>query len=346
MSPDADESAMQLALAEAGRGIGLTAPNPPVGAVIMRDNLLLGKGFHQFSGGPHAEIEALTDASSQGHDVTGATIYITLEPCSTQGRTPPCVDALLASKLSRVVWGMRDPNPAHLGRAAALLTTAGIDVTTGVCETECREILRPFRKRVQTGLPWVIAKAGMSLDGRITRPASESQWLTSTAARADAMLLRSTCEAVVVGADTIRQDNPALTVRDPALRPGQAQPWRAILTRTGNLPPSFQVFTDSHRDRTLVFENQPFETVLRNLTARGVMSVLLEGGGLVHAAAFSGGLVDEVVFYVAPLISGLGRPVVDSAGFGGGSIPLQFVDFKQVGADLRIRALVKNEVPA
>jgi diaminohydroxyphosphoribosylaminopyrimidine deaminase/5-amino-6-(5-phosphoribosylamino)uracil reductase len=336
---------MQLALAEARLGIGLTAPNPPVGAVILRDSGLLGKGFHQKAGGPHAEIEALRDAAANGYDVSGATIYITLEPCSTHGRTPPCVEALLAAKLSRVVWGARDPNPAHAGRAEAILTNAGVAVTTGVLEAECREILRPFAKRITTGLPWVIAKAGMSLDGRITRPAGEGQWLTGPAARADAMLLRRTCEAVLVGAETIRQDDPSLTVRDPAHRPGQPEPWRVILTHSGNLPPTAQVFTDEHRDRTLVFRDQPFETVLLDLAARGVMSVLVEGGGQVLATAFSGGWVDEVVFYTAPLISGSGRPVVAANAFAGGSVALEFIDCQQIDKDIRIHALVKKEVP-
>ncbi len=345
LSP-ADESAMQLALVEARQGIGLTAPNPPVGAVILRDNMLIGRGFHRKSGGPHAEIEALRDATAQGHDLAGATIYITLEPCSTHGRTPPCIEALLTAKLARAVWGARDPNPAHQGRAEALLTNAGIAVTTGVLEEECLEMLRPFAKRITTGLPWVIAKAGMSLDGRITRPAGEGQWLTGPAARADAMLLRRSCEAVLTGAETIRRDNPSLTVRDPALRPGQEQPWRVILTKSGNLPPTARVFTDAHRDRTLVFRSQPFETVLRDLASRGVMSVLIEGGGQIHAAAFSGGWVDEVVFYAAPLISGTGRPVVEAAAYSGASVSLQIVDCKQVEDDIRIRALVKKEVPA
>jgi diaminohydroxyphosphoribosylaminopyrimidine deaminase / 5-amino-6-(5-phosphoribosylamino)uracil reductase len=335
---------MLSALAEARLGIGLTAPNPPVGALISRDGAVLGQGHHQKAGGPHAEIEALRAAAALGHDVSGATIFITLEPCSTAGRTPPCVQALIQAKLARVVWGARDPNPAHQGRAEALLLAAGISVITGVCETECQEILRPFTKHITTALPWVIAKAGMSLDGRITRPAGEGQWLTSPAARADAMLLRSTCEAVLVGAETIRRDNPSLTVRDPALRPGQPQPWRVILTKSGQLPPTARIFTDEDKDRTLVRRGQALETVFRDLASRGVLSVLIEGGGQVLASAFSGGWVDEVVFYIAPLISGSGRPVVEATAFSGASIPMQLIDSKQIEDDLRVRAFVKKEL--
>ena len=336
---------MQLALAQARRGIGLTAPNPPVGAVILRDGQVLGQGYHQKAGGPHAEIEALRAAAAAGQDVSGATIFITLEPCSTQGRTPPCVEALIAAQLARVVWGASDPNPAHEGRAEPILRAAGPAVTTGVCKMECEEILRPFAKRITTGLPWVLAKAGMSLDGRITRPAGEGPWITGPESRDDAMLLRSSCEAILAGAETIRQDNPALTVREPALRPGQVQPWRVILTKSGELPPAAKVFTDRHRDRTLVFREQLFENVLRDLAARGVISVLIEGGGQVLASAFSGGWVDEVVFYTAPLISGSGQPVVASSAFSGSSVELQFIDCKRVADDLRIHALVKKTAP-
>ena len=335
---------MQLALAQARQGIGLTAPNPPVGAVILRDEQVLGQGYHRKAGGPHAEIEALQDAEAAGHDVSGATIYITLEPCSTHGRTPPCVESLIAARVGRVVWGARDPNPAHEGRAESILLSAGLAVTTGVAEAECQAILRPFAKRITTGLPWVIAKAGMSLDGRITRPAGEGQWLTGPAAREDAMRLRSTCEAILAGAETIRQDNPSLTVRGDALRPGQPQPWRAILTKSGNLPPDATVFTDEYCGRTLVFRDQSFEIVLRDLAARGVMAVLIEGGGQILASAFSGGWVDEVVFYTAPMISGSGQSVVATTAFSGHSIKLQFVDCKQVEQDLKIHALVKPPI--
>lgn len=337
---------MALALVEARRGIGLTAPNPPVGAVILRDGNLLGKGWHRKAGGPHAEIEALRDAAAAGHEVRGATIYITLEPCSTHGRTPPCVEALIAAGLARVVWGARDPNPAHEGRAVHILENAGVAVTTGVRDAECREILRPFAKRITTGLPWVIAKAGMSLDGKITRPAGEGQWLTGPATREDAMRLRATCDAVLVGAETVRADNPELTVRSPVLHEGREQPWRVILTRSGNLPEEAKVFTDAHRERTLVFRDQPMEMVLRDLAQRGVMSVLVEGGGQVLAEAFSSGWVDEVVFYVAPLISGSGKAVVDPCVFPGSSVKLEIVDNQLVGQDIRIHALVKKEAGA
>lgn len=333
---------MRLALEEARRGLGLTSPNPCVGAVIVKDDVLLGTGWHRKAGGPHAEIEALrAAAAAHGSDAArGATAYVTLEPCSTTGRTPPCADALIAAGIARVVWGADDPNPQHAGRAAELLVTAGIAVTRGTLADECRDVIAPFAKLITTGLPWVIAKAGMSLDGRITRPAGEGRWITSEAARADAMRLRARCDAIVAGAETIRQDDPALTLRGPDVPAEKPQPWRVVLTRTGNLPPAAQIFTDEHRARTLVMQDRSLDDVLRDLASRGVMSVLIEGGGTILAAAFSAGVVDEAVFYTAPLIAGQGRPVVDASGFTRSSVPLEFISAEMTGPDVRLHARV------
>jgi diaminohydroxyphosphoribosylaminopyrimidine deaminase/5-amino-6-(5-phosphoribosylamino)uracil reductase len=326
---------MRLALAEGRRGEGLTSPNPCVGAVLVRNEVLISAGWHRQAGGPHAEVDALRDA-----DARGATLYVTLEPCSTHGRTPPCVQAIIAAGVARVVWGADDPNPNHAGAARKILTDAGIEVATGVLEEECRELIAPFAKLITTGLPWVIAKAGMSLDGRITRPAGESRWLTGEAARADAMKLRVRCDAIIVGAETVRRDDPSLTLRGTEIPPGKKQPWRVVLTRSGDVPAAARVFTDEHRERTLVMQGLTLGEALRDLAVRGVMGVLIEGGGQVLATAFSERLVDEVVFYTAPLISGSGRPVVDSNAFAGGSVGLRFVSADKIGADVRITALV------
>jgi diaminohydroxyphosphoribosylaminopyrimidine deaminase/5-amino-6-(5-phosphoribosylamino)uracil reductase len=337
-----DEHWMRLALTEARRGTGLTSPNPCVGAVIVKDGRLLGSGWHRKAGGPHAEVEALRAAEAVHglNALTGAVAYVTLEPCSTHGRTPPCVEALIAAGITRVVWGSDDPNPQHTGRAREILTNAGIDVLSSVLEEECREVIAPFAKLITTGLPWIIAKAGMSLDGRITRPAGEGQWITSEASRADAMKLRAQCDAIMVGAETIRQDNPALTLRGPDIPEGKEQPWRVILTHSGNLPPESKVFTDEQSHRTLAFRSRPMKDILRDLAARGVMSVLIEGGGRLLASAFSGRLVDEVVIYTAPLISGSGRCVVEAACFEGGSVELKFVSTEMIGTDVKLRARV------
>jgi diaminohydroxyphosphoribosylaminopyrimidine deaminase/5-amino-6-(5-phosphoribosylamino)uracil reductase len=326
---------MRLALAEGRRGEGLTSPNPCVGAVLVRNEVLISAGWHRQAGGPHAEVDALRDA-----DARGATLYVTLEPCSTHGRTPPCVQAIIAAGVARVVWGADDPNPNHAGAARKILTDAGIEVATGILEEESRELIAPFAKRITTGLPWVIAKAGMSLDGRITRPAGEGRWLTGEAARADAMKLRVRCDAIIVGAETVRRDDPSLTLRGTEIPPGKKQPWRVVLTRSGDVPAAARVFTDEHRERTLVMQGLTLGEALRDLAVRGVMDVLIEGGGQVLATAFSERLVDEVVFYTAPLISGSGRPVVDAGAFAGGSVGLRFVSADKIGDDVRITALV------
>ena len=339
-----DESWMHLALEEARRGTGLTSPNPCVGAVIVKDGGLMASGWHRKAGGPHAEIEAIRAAQHLHSDgcTAGATIYITLEPCCTQGRTPPCVEALITAKFSRVVWGADDPNPHHAGRAVALLKEAGIDVTSGVLEAECRKLIAPFAKFITTGFPWVIAKAGISLDGRITRPAGEGQWITGEAARADAMLLRVRSDAILAGAGTVRADDPALTVRGDSIPPGKEQPWRVVLTRSGNLPKEAKLFTDEHRARTLTFLSQPLKEVLRALAARGVVTVLIEGGGTLLAETFSAGLVDEAVLYCAPLISGSGLPVVNAAAWTGGSQPLEFLSARMTGRDLRLHLMARR----
>ena len=214
-----DEKFMRAALREARRGVGRTSPNPAVGAVIVRGGRVVARGFHRCAGMPHAEIEAMT-ALKNPRLGAGRRIYVTLEPCSTHGRTPPCVEAIVRGGFARVVIGAIDPNPAHAGRGGELLRGAGIEVKTGVLEDECRELNVAFNKWIVTGLPFVIAKAALSLDGRLTRPPGEGQWLSNAASRADAHRLRASVDAILVGAGTVRADNPRLTVR--ACRRGAA----------------------------------------------------------------------------------------------------------------------------
>jgi diaminohydroxyphosphoribosylaminopyrimidine deaminase/5-amino-6-(5-phosphoribosylamino)uracil reductase len=302
---------MHQALAEARKGVGLTSPNPPVGAVIVKDGQVLGRGWHQKSGGPHAEIEALRDAAVCGSDVRGATAYVTLEPCSTHGRTGACTTALISAGVARVVYGAQDPNLQHAGAADDLLRSAGLKVTGAVLEAECRELIRPFAKWITTGIPYVIAKAGQSLDGRLTRPPGESQWITSEAARAHAMHLRIRSDAILIGAETFRRDNPKLTLRGVGVPPAKIQPWRVVVTRQDALPRAGFLFEDEHRDRTLVLaRDQPFPEILAQLAARGCTTVLLESGGNLLSQAFAARAVDEVWWYIAPRICGGGTPSV------------------------------------
>ncbi len=301
---------MRLALREAAQGIGHTSPNPAVGAVIVRSGRVLSRGYHHAAGQPHAEIEALRALRRPGQ-ARGATIYVTLEPCSTYGRTPPCTDAILRAGLVRVVIGATDPNPHHAGRARALLEARGVSVTEGVLGEECRRLNPAFNRWIVSGLPWVIAKAAVTLDGRITRPPSEGQWLSGPAARAHAHRQRAQVDAILIGAGTLRADNPRLTIRDvPSDGHPARQPWRVVLTRSGILPADAHLFTDEWKDRTLVFRNQSLRKTLEELGRRKIMGVLIEGGEEVLSQAFEAGLVNEVQFYLTPLLSGGDHTVV------------------------------------
>jgi len=334
-----DEKFMRAALREAARGVGHTSPNPAVGAVIVRGGRIVARGFHRRAGAPHAEIEALGELKNPAL-AKGATLCVTLEPCSTHGRTPPCVDAIIRAGFGRVVIGTLDPNPAHAGRGVGLLRAAGIAVTAGVLESACRELNAGFNKWIVTGRPLVIAKAGLSLDGRLTRPPGEGQWLTSAAARADAMRLRARVDAILIGAQTLRADNPRLTVRGV---PGARQPWRIVVTRSGDLPKDAHVFTDAHRERTLVFRGKSLRAVLHELGRREITSVLIEGGGRVLGDAFDRRLVDRVHFYLAPLLCG--GPVSAIGGRGVGATKeaphLRNPRYEKIGRDLRLTAEVE-----
>ena len=335
MSRAVDETFMRLALREAERGIGWTSPNPAVGAVIVKDERVLSKGWHHQAGEPHAEIEALR-ALRKPELARGTTLYVTLEPCCTHGRTPPCTDAIIAAGFSRVVFGATDPNPAHTGQATRILRRAGIDVTHGVLRDECTAINAGFNKWITEGLPLVIAKAGLSMDGRLTRPPGEGQWLTSDRARADAMRLRAHVDAILIGAGTLRADDPQLTIRGV---PGfeHKQPLRVVLTRNGHLPKEARVFNDLYRTRTLVYRGKPLRHVLHDLGRRGCTSVLIEGGGELLGSAFDSRVVDRVHFYIAPLLCG-GPNVIGGRGAASTaeSIALENVSYTPLGSELRI----------
>jgi diaminohydroxyphosphoribosylaminopyrimidine deaminase/5-amino-6-(5-phosphoribosylamino)uracil reductase len=333
-----EEKFMRLAIAAARRGLGLTHPNPAVGAVIVKNRRVIATGWHRTAGGPHAEIDAIQKLSAAARH--GATIFVTLEPCSTHGRTPPCTDALIRSGIVRVIYGTRDPNPKHGGRADRLLGDAGIIVRSGVLADECAAINSAWNKWILTGLPLVIAKTGMSLDGHITSPPGR-RWITSNAARADAMRLRADCDAIIVGGETVRTDNPRLTIR--GLKSARPQPLRVVWTRSSPIPPDCHLLNDSHRERTIVYRNAPLRSVLRDLGKKGVQQVLIEGGGRVLGEAFHRRLVDKIVFYIAPKL--IGGPVPAVAGRGaasnGDAIRLENASYKLIGGDIRIMADVR-----
>ena len=324
---------MKLALEEARKGVGKTAPNPPVGAVIVKDGELLGKSWHRAAGQPHAAREALADAA--GKDVRGSTIYITLEPCSTRGRTPPCTQGLIDAGIARVVYATVDRNPDHAGRADSLLKAAGIEVVSGVCRDEAEKLLRPFFKVRETGLPWVIWKTAMSLDGRITRPPGEGQWLTGELARADVQKLRATVDAILTSGETVRRDKPALTIRVAELLEGRQQPWRVVVS---DFPETLSL--DESMERVLIRPRGDLAEILRNLAReQGVLTVMIEAGGVFSAAMFEAGLVDEVVVYYAPILCGGPSPGLAGGGLKE-SLHLQEIDFQQIGNDIRLRGLI------
>jgi len=338
-----DEHWMRIALDEARRGIGKTAPNPPVGAVVVKDGDLLGTGWHRAAGQPHAEREALADAYAKhgAEALRGATVYITLEPCSTHGRTPPCTQGLIDAGVARVVYACVDANTDHAGRADALLQRAGIEVVSGVCREDAEKILRPFFKVQRSGLPWVIWKTAMSIDGRLTRPPGEGQWLTSETSRADVQRLRSQVDAILTSGETVRRDRPALTIRVPDLLQGRPQPWRVVFSdRPESLPQDAALFSDVHRDRTLIRPRQDLEGTLRRLVhEQGVLACMTEAGGVFSAALMEAGLIDEVVVYLAPILCGGPTPAMAGDGLGA-SLRLKEISYRQLGDDLCLSGVI------
>lgn len=286
---------MEEALALAWTCAGHTRPNPPVGAVVVKDGSVIGKGCHRRCGGDHAEVAALKDC---GESPRGATVYVTLEPCSKPGRVGACTDALAAAGVRRVVWACPDPNPKNRGRAARILRSAGIEAGSGLCRAEAERLIAPFARHVTTGMPFVTVKLAMSLDGRICDDSGRSRWISSGKSLAWTAKLRERVDVVMVGGETIRRDNPSLlchTMRNDDL-------WRAIVSRSGDLPSASAVFTDEAAGRTLVYRD-PREA-LEDLGRRGFMHVLCEGGlGLARSLA-AARLVNEWISVTAPIVIG------------------------------------------
>src|SRR5215831_8321089 len=309
MTTNQDETFMRAALVEAKKALGRTSPNPAVGAILVIDNQIVAKGHHREAGRPHAEIECLRNF---GAPVPArSTLYLTLEPCSTAGRTGPCTDAIIKARVKTVVIGATDVNPRHCGRGIVQLRNEGIKVREGVLAEECARLNEAFNKWIVTGRPFVIAKCGMSLDGRLTRPRDEPRWITGRDARHHARELRERVDAVLVGAETVRADNPRLTVRGTR---GARQPCRVVLTRSCRLPRRARLFSDRFAARTLIYKRKRLASVLRDLGKRGITSVLIEGGGEVLGQALDARLIDEVQIHLGPIITG--GPVVAFPGFG------------------------------
>jgi diaminohydroxyphosphoribosylaminopyrimidine deaminase/5-amino-6-(5-phosphoribosylamino)uracil reductase len=325
-----DEIFMRAALREAGRGLGHTSPNPAVGAVLVIGRKIAAKGHHKSAGSAHAEVECLRRFKRPVPE--NAILYVTLEPCSTRGRTGPCTSAIVEAGVRRLVIGTSDPNPKHRERGIDLLQKAGVDVRIGVLEKECSALNEAYNKWIRTRRPFVIAKCGMSLDGRLSPPPGERPWITSPASRRHAQQLRATVDAILIGAETARTDDPRLTVR---LR-GAKQPWRIVLSRSGVLPRHARLLTDRFAARTVVYGQKNLKALLRELGKKEITSVLVEGGGEILGQALDQRLVDKLQLYLGPVFTG--GPVVAFPGMGVGSteqaVRLERVRYERIGQDV------------
>ena len=361
-----DHVHMARALQLAARGTYSTAPNPAVGCVLLdATGTVVGEGWHQRAGQPHAEVLALREAAGRAR---GGTAYVTLEPCSHHGRTPPCVEALIEAGVRQVVAAMQDPNPRVAGDGLRKLEAVGIITAVGVLEREARELNRGFLARMTRGRPWVTVKLGSSADGRTALADGSSQWITSEAARADVQRLRARASAIVTGIGTALADDPALTVRDRALDLGGRVPLRVVLDARGLFEPGLQLARDglptlvfssdagaqalAHlaeaRPAALQFEPLPADAagridlnaMLRRLTALECNEVLVEAGPRLAGSFLAAGLADEIVLYVAPTILGdtaqpafvLPQPLRALAE----RLQYSYQDVRQVGPDLRL----------
>lgn len=362
MNPISDDAYMQRALELAARGLGRTSPNPAVGAVIVRGRRIIGEGFHRRAGRPHAEIEALRSLKGAAK---GATLYVNLEPCSHHGRTPPCADAVIQAGIQRVVIGTPDPNPLVAGRGVRRLRRAGIQVKTGVLRQVCERLNEDFSIFIRTGRPMVTLKLAASLDGRIATAVGDSRWISGPSSRRLVHELRNRADAVLVGAETVRSDDPQLTCR---IRGGR-DPVRVVLDSRLSISPQTRICTQASKAPTLIATTQagakrrrlferpnvevlplaaakgrvPLAALLQELAQRGLKHVLIEGGGQVAAAALDERLVDKILFFYGPiLLGGDGRAMIGTLGITrvAAGHKLHTVQVSQRGDDVVVSAYI------
>ena len=339
MAGDPRELFMHMALDEARCGWGLTNPNPMVGAVVVRAGEVIGRGFHHGAGLPHAEIEALADVRRAGGDPKGAELYVTLEPCSSTGRTGPCTEAILSAGIRKVYVGVVDPNPRHAGRGIDQLRERGVEVELGILECECAKLNYSFFKWIVTGKPFVTLKLATTLDGRIATASGDSKWVTGETARSRVQRLRQLADAVMVGGETLRRDAPRLTVREP--ENWTRQPLRIVATReTGLVARLPELYPDGRIEAVDLPDAAAWDRFLLDLGRRGMINLLIEGGGELAASALAAYAVDRAEFHIAPKILG-GR---DSRPAVGGASPelmalareLRDVEVERLGDDVMI----------
>ena len=359
-----DIDAMRAALDQAAKGLFLTSPNPRVGCVIVRDGQIVASGHTQRAGQAHAEVDALRDAASRGIDVRGATVYVTLEPCSHYGRTPPCTEALITAGVGRVVAAIEDPNPLVAGKGIAQLRAAGITVETGVLANEAREMNIGFFHRMQHGRPWVRLKIAASLDGGTALTNGESQWITSSAARDDGHAWRARACAILTGIGTVQQDNPQLNVRAVTT---PRQPQRIVVDSQLETDPAARVLagggtwiitTDAHPERASRLRDAgaevivlPTEGVKVDLTAlmqllgqRQMNELHVEAGYKLNGSLLRMGLVDEMLVYLAPCLLGPAQGMARLPELNALSdrITMRFHRVDRVGDDLRVITRLNN----
>lgn len=355
-----DTEGMALALEWAARGIYITAPNPRIGCVIVRDGVVIGAGHTQAAGQAHAEIQALRDAAARGNDMRGATAYVTLEPCSHHGRTPPCSNALVQAGLGRVVAAMVDPNPLVAGRGLAQLEAAGIAVSSGVLAEAAHELNIGFFSRMRRGLPWVRLKVAASLDGATALAGGESQWITGPAARADGHAWRARANAVLTGIGTVKADNPQLNVRgiDTPLQPRrvvvdsrleidldarilQGEPcWIAAAVASPEKEARLRAAGHDVIHLPNAHGKVDLPALMRELGRREINEVHVEAGSKLNASMVREDCVDELLLYLAPSLIGPGQGMFDLPPLArlADKRQLRFHDVARVGDDLRILA--------
>jgi diaminohydroxyphosphoribosylaminopyrimidine deaminase/5-amino-6-(5-phosphoribosylamino)uracil reductase len=367
-----DHQWMAEALAEAHKALYLANPNPRVGCVIVKDGQVIGRGFTQQVGGPHAEIQALADTKLNGFDPKDSNIYVTLEPCNHTGRTPPCVDALLTAKPAKVIVAMVDPNPLVAGKGLERLKAAGIEVQCGLMESEAQILNRGFVSRMTRGLPWVRLKIAASLDGKTALPNGQSQWITGSLARADGHHWRAQACAIVTGVGTVKEDNPTLNVREVET---QRQPWRIIIDSKLETPLDAKILNNSSESGVMIvcakISDSDTQEKVKILESRGIevltMSnefgkvdlpklfaylaqerhmneIHIEAGFKLNGSMLREDCVDELLLYYAPFFMGEGIGMANTT-------PLdslqsrqdwKMIDQSLVGSDLRLR-LIKSK---
>ncbi|MFA6816564.1 MAG: bifunctional diaminohydroxyphosphoribosylaminopyrimidine deaminase/5-amino-6-(5-phosphoribosylamino)uracil reductase RibD [Lentisphaeria bacterium] len=333
-----DEYWMRKALQMAKKGRGLCSPNPMVGAVVVKDGKLIGKGYHQKAGEAHAEVNALRSA---GAIAEGADVYVTLEPCCTFGRTPPCTSALLKAKVRRVIIGCMDANPNHRGKAVKILGEGGIEVSSNILEKECRLLNEHFFWWIQEKRPYVCLKMAMTLDGKIATKSGDSQWITGAAARNYVQKLRKLADAIMVGGETARLDNPSLKVKSPKNWPMQPKPY---IWTSRELPDSLSIKSECRAVKPQT--QKEWIAFLSKLGRENCSVLLLEGGGELAASALQAGIVNKVYFFVAPkiLCGRSSRPVVSGENPSGlaDALPIEDMKCKKVGDDFLWTGYYKN----